>query len=254
MITDINFSMNQNHYTLCAFVDYRKAFDCVNFEILISKLIDIGVSHRNIKWFENYFENRTQSVKASGHISECLPVSCGVPQGSVHGPLMFLIYVNDLPNLRISGNILMYADDVALYISGPNLSDLKLKFMNDLQLLSNWSNFNRLSINFTKPKFMCFSSRGLLRRITIPNALAIDSSHNIDYVPNYSYLGVLLDPELNFEVTAKEVVKRVNHKLYLLSLIRKNLPTFGAILLYKTMVLPYFNYSNFLLHSCSAKT
>lgn len=108
-----------------------------------------------------------------------------------------------------------YANDDALYVSGPDLAELMLKFKHDIQLLTNWSNHNRLSLNFSKSNFMCISSKSMLRRITII---------------------------------------KVNHKLYLLSFIRKNLPTFGAVLLYKTMIIPYFNYCKFLLHLCSAKT
>lgn len=92
---------------------------------------------------------------------------------------------------------------------------------------------------------MNFSSRGLARKLQPPDKLLIDETHQIQCVQNYTYLGVALDSELNFETTAREVIKKVNHKLYLLSFIRKDIPNFCAIVLYKTMILPYFTQISF---------
>lgn len=191
---------------VCTFIDYKKAFDCINTKILMDKLIAIGLDHTNLKWFQNYFGNRTQCVKLNNSISSESSVTCGVPQGSVLGPLLFLLYVNDLPNLPLSSKILLYADDVAIFTSGPQLQDIIDTMTRDIELIINWSNYNRLTINFSKTNFMIFGNRLKLRSTNIPHTIS-PNSIEICRVDNFSYLGVKLDNELNFDTAITDVAK-----------------------------------------------
>lgn len=159
LVCHINSAQNLNNFTICTFLDYKKAFDYVDKDILLTKLINYGIDQNNIGWFADYFTNRYQSVKIGSCISKQLKVKCGVPQGSVLGPLLFLIYINDLANLPLKSSLLMYADDVAVFASGPNLNDIINDMQHDLSLIINWSNYNKLTINFNKSNFMVFSNK-----------------------------------------------------------------------------------------------
>lgn len=145
---------------------------CVSHSILISKLKDTEIHQNNIDWFKNYFEDRVQAVKVNNVISEFKQDRCVVPQGSILGPQMFLLFINDMLNLPLKSKIIMYADDVAIYNSGPSLEVTLNTLCSDTCLfIINWSNYNRLTINFSKSNFMIFGNRSKLRILDIPTTI-----------------------------------------------------------------------------------
>lgn len=252
LICHINHAMNLNYFTICTFIDFKKAFDCVNFNRLLAKLIHISIDHDNIKWFLDYFSNRTQSVKMGDRTSSVSEVKCGVPQGSVLGPLLFLIYVNDLPNLNINSHILMYADDVVLFKSGPNLNEIIDTMQNDIAMVTKWSNFNRLTINFSKSNYMVFGNKYKLKNVNIPEVLSTDL-FTLTKVDTFLYLGVNLDSTLNFESLILDLTRRLSCRIFTLATLRKDITTSCAVLLYKTIILPIIDYCNFCLTACTEK-
>ena len=135
------------------YIDLSKAFDTLNHSILLEKLQYYGATGTSLSLLGNYVSDRCQYVEYNGHRSNTLPITTGVPQGSVLGPLLFLIYINDLPMVSDVFNMLMYADDTTLYCNiDQNVSEEVIN--NELSKVSHWLAANKLSINVTKTKYM----------------------------------------------------------------------------------------------------
>ena len=133
---DIYYAMNNKKATAVVYVDLRKAFDTVNHQILLKKLHKIVIGNNLKKWFQNYLTNRTQFTFANNVYSDVLPLICGVPQGSVLGPNLFLVYINDVNKMLTYAKHLLYADDTALYISGDNFDIMEQHLHYDLSQFS----------------------------------------------------------------------------------------------------------------------
>ena len=138
LTSDLFDQINLGRSTLAAFVDLRKAFDTVNLEILLCKLERTGVRDMTLQWCRSYLAGRQQCALANGVTSNCLPISCGVPQGSVLGPLFFLVYVNDIQNALDECGLKLYADDTVLYQSGLNSEEACDKLQVSVNLFVCW--------------------------------------------------------------------------------------------------------------------
>ena len=151
-------SMEDGHEMGAVFFDLNKAFDSVPHRQLISKLRAIGLDDYLVSWITNYLTNRSQSVVLHGETSDLLPVTSGVPQGSVLGPLLFLLYVNDVNNVALSegSKLILYADDILLYRKKFIEKDYAA-LQQDVDSLGVWSLLNHLSFNPVKCKFMVLS-------------------------------------------------------------------------------------------------
>ena len=165
MVDDWLDNINSGKMTGVAFIDLRKAFDTVNHSMLIKKIRDIGASDVTVNWFESYLSERTQKVCFKGTISESLPLSTGVPQGSILGPLLFLIFINDMANVVTHGKITMYADDTTLYTSGNDVNLISKQLTEDLVAIKRWLRANKLFLNTDKTNVMLIGTGSKLRNV-----------------------------------------------------------------------------------------
>ena len=251
-IDDILLGMNDKQYTVAAFIDLKKAFDTINHEILIRKLPHFGFNNNIIRWVENYLQNRKQKCIVNGKTSMEAGIVCGVPQGSILGPLLFLLFINDLDQDLLHSKVLLYADDTVLYASHEDEDSAHLWVANDLNLLTNWCYNNQLTVNISKTKVMLFGTRNMLKRGKRKDTFI--NGTKLQYVSHFNYLGIKLDCSLTFELHAAESLKMVAHKLYLLSRVRKFITTEQAITIYKSKIIPYFDYGDIFPMNITSKT
>ena len=186
---------------IVVYMDLSKAFDTLDHKMLISKLKYYGIQGAALNWFTNYLENRQQYVEVNGHKSSCLPLTTGVPQGSILGPLLFLIYMNDIPNSSDIFNFLLFADDTSLKscldIKKANfsLSHTEDIINRELQKVHDWLAVNKLSLNVKKTKFMVFHTSQKDIKAYIPK-LKIGGG-DIERVTNFNFLGLKLNEKMS---------------------------------------------------------
>ena len=152
--------VNMDKGQLCGavFIDLSKPFDTVDHRILLSKLSHFGELPCDLQWFESYLSYRTHGVLCGEDLSSPLTINYGVPQGSILGPLLFTIYINDQPPILDHTNVSLYADDTILYCFPPSSTDMESKLNSDLFKIAIWLQENKLTLNLSKTKFMVMGS------------------------------------------------------------------------------------------------
>ena len=196
-------------------------------------------------------ENRYQKTLTNGKTSDLEKITCGVPQGSILGPLFFLIYINDLQGVLGNNLFHLYADDTVIYCMNDNIDLAEKELQSVLENFSKWCAINALTINTNKTKTMLFGSRNKIKNCKKPKLFINDEL--LQCVPTYKYLGVSLDQTLNFKYHLECLISNITFKLYMFNKIRRFLNEKCAIIVYKTMLMPFFDYCDIVFMNAGVK-
>ena len=238
----INNKMDARLPTAAVFIDFRKAFDCVQHPMLIDKLKKLGLSPLVIDWVNSYLTNRKQRVYANDTYSDYQNVTQGVPQGSVLGPLFYIVYANDISQVVKKCKLALYADDTVLYTSHRNF-DVSVKYLQeDIDSLMAWCENNGIRANTDKTKVMVFGSKCCL--LKTPSFEIKFGDVPLQMVSSYKYLGITLDPQLNYNLHINKVIHSISSKLKQFRRMRSFLSAKAAMMVYKGMILPILEYGD----------
>ena len=194
LVEKIYTAINNNEYALGIFLDLSKAFDTVEHSILLSKLHHYGFQGLAYNWLTSYVSNREQFVLANGCASSRIQLSYGVPQGSILGPLLFLIYINDLASVSSTALPILFADDTNLILTHKHFDSLIREANYGLTKISEWFQINKLSLNIKKSNFIIFTGKNKMYPKSSAK-LSIDGNVIIQ-VSSTKFLGVLIDEAL----------------------------------------------------------
>lgn len=241
-------NMDNGLYNGVVFLDLKKAFDTIDHKILLEKLNLYGIQGKPLDWFQSYISNRFQICSINGALSDKQTVTCGVPQGSTLGPLLFLLYINDLPNALEHSKARMYADDTTMTASGESISEVEELLNSDLEKAKDWFITNKLSLNTSKCEYMVVASNYRI--------------HNTDHVPQISIgqlpikrvsksksLGVHIDEELSWHEHINEICKKVSRGLAVLKRIKPYVTRDCLVLVYNAVVQSQLDYCSIVWDS-----
>ena len=212
-------NMDRGFLNLAVFIDLKKAFDTIDHQILLRKLQLYGVQGNSLNLLQSYMSNRSQVTLVNSELSQQKSITCGVPQGSILGPLLFLIYINDLPNCLNQAKSCLFADDTNLSFSGQCINDIEHQVNEDLNNLNIWLFANKLSLNVTKTEYMIIGTRQKLNSIIQSPDIHINNN-KIKRVHKSKVVGVQIDDQLNWNEHIKYISKKINSGLGALKRIR----------------------------------
>lgn len=218
---DILHNIENNLFSLAVFIDFSKAFDCLDHNILLAKIQAYGVRGTCLALLRSYLSNRFQKVFVKNSSSSLLPIKNGVPQGSVLGPLLFNTYINDLVNIDKTVKFVIYADDSTLVISGSNIDNLLIHCNEVLAKLSTWSKLNRLQINSSKTKVIIFRAKNKL--VKLSHTINFECQQ-IEVVDHHKILGVYFSSHLTWDTHVDHLRKTLSSITGVISRCRGILP------------------------------
>ena len=235
LVDRITSSLDSGDLVIGVFLDLKKAFDT-----LIKKLFSYGIRGNTLKWFQSYLTDRSQFVSYDGIESKVLPIQYGVPQGSILGPLLFIIYMNDLFNVSNFLFTILYADDTCVVLGGKSLETLITLMNQELHLLYIWLQSNKLTLNFQKTYYMIFHRARLKLQSSTINLQMGDC--NLNKANNLKYLGVIIDDTISWVHHITYIKNKISKGIGIMSKASKYLKRKSLLTLYYSYIYPYMIY------------
>ena len=249
IISRITNANDNKESSYCIFLDFAKAFDTVNHDILLEKLKHYGIKNKAFLWFKSYLSKRTQYTQIGDKLSDVGYIKHGVPQGSILGPLLFLLYINDITEASSILKFFLFADDTTVFYSDKTNSSTEETINKELEKVSNWLAANKLSLNVKKSIFMHFHY-GRQKKSTLNIKI---NNTNIEEKDTAKYLGTLIDNKLNWKSHTQFVKTKLSRAIGIISKIRYFSTEDVLLNLYYSFVQSHINY-NLLNWSCANKT
>ena len=217
-------------------LDFSKAFDLVDSEILLHKLEHYGVRGLSLSWFESYLTNRRQFVHVNGCTSVEMGLAHGVPQGSILGPILFIIYINDLANVSDIAHYIFFADDANIIVSADTYTELNLRANIVLDTVQTWVKNNGLKLNVGKTKYMIFSNRSPEDiNISIEGQQLVKSEHE-------RFLGVIIDSKLSWRQHIKQLKTKISRNAGVMMKLKSSIPNKARKMLYNSLIQSHLYY------------
>ena len=234
LVADVILGFEKNQFTVAILLDISKAFDTIEHKILLKTLSFYGICEKVYNWLETYLSNRSQYVDYYNNSSSISKIDQGVPQGSILGPLLFSLYTNDLPYCVSNSNIIQFADDTPVYISGTNIQTMCQLMNSNLKALFDWFSCNKLSLNTNKTTAICFKKQSQ----TLPHSsfkLHINGCI-IQVKSTVTLLGLHLDELLRWDIHASYLSKHISKILYMLNRLKNILPSTTLKMIYNGLI------------------
>lgn len=239
LVTKIRSKIDNKNIALGLFIDLKKAFDTISPVLMIKKLKSIGIDGTALKMFESYLQNRFQVVKIDNTESSKCPVTFGIPQGSILGPLLFITYINNIHELKLHGHLSLYADDTCLFYFGPSIHDIMAKAQEDLDTLCSWFQYNLLTINAAKTCYVVFKAKNKI----IPNHQPLSINNVVLQEKSCEkYLGLRLDSHLTWNSQIEHIRAKLSSLNGSLRHIVRCIPHRIRYTIYNSLVKPHLLY------------
>ena len=219
----------------------------MNHSILLNKLRHHGIRGIALDWFKSYLSQRKQYVEICSVKSKLLDISCGVPQGSILGPLLFIIYINDISTASKLFSYILFADDTNLFFKHSDPIMAASIINNELKQISLWFKVNKLSLNASKTNFIIFHPH----QQKVPYIDIYIDNNKIESVKETKFLGIIIDKNVNFKSHIQKVATTISRNLGIIYRLKSHFPQQILLLLYNTMILPHVNYCAIVWASAS---